>query len=161
MADQVRAGELDVAVIGLFAHQVPADLAHRVLTEEPLVVAVPRTAGGDGDPADLVAVAAEGPFVEMRRQSGLRHQVDAAFARAGVTRRVAFELSTSDAVVRFVALGFGSAVLPRSVAATRPDEVAALPLTDEAARYPIGPIHRHPEPSAPSARAFLALLATR
>jgi len=45
--------------------------------------------------------------LEMRPESGLRCQVDAVFARAGVSRRIAFELSTSDAVVRFVALGFG------------------------------------------------------
>jgi DNA-binding transcriptional LysR family regulator len=50
----------------------------------------------------------------MRAESGLRQQVDAVFARAGVTRRIAFELSTSDAVVRFVALGFGPALIPRS-----------------------------------------------
>jgi DNA-binding transcriptional LysR family regulator len=94
----------------------------------------------------------------MRPESGLRCQVDAAFARAGVTRRSAFELSTSDAVVRFVALGFGPAVVPRSAVAARPDDVAVLELADPGA-HPIGRVHRHPEPSAPSARAFLTLLA--
>ena len=95
----------------------------------------------------------------MRAESGLRQQVDAAFARAGVTRRIAFELSTSDAVVRFVALGFGSALVPRSAATTRPDDVAVVELADPAARHPISLVHRHPAPTAPSARAFLALLA--
>ena len=50
------------------------------------------------------------PARAVRRDAGrvgFRHQVDAAFARAGVARRVAFELATSDAVVRFVGLGFG------------------------------------------------------
>ena len=94
----------------------------------------------------------------MRAESGLRHQVDAAFARAGVTRRIAFELSTYDAVVRFVALGFGPALVPRSAAAAR-DDVAVVELADPAARHPISLVHRHPEPTAPSARAFLALLA--
>ena len=104
-------------------------------------------------------LAGESAFVEMRAESGLRHQVDAAFARAGVTRRIAFELATSDAVVRFVALGFGPALVPRSAAAARPDDVAVLELADPAARHPISLVHRHPEPTAPSARAFLALLA--
>jgi DNA-binding transcriptional LysR family regulator len=85
----------------------------------------------------------------MRAESGLRQQVDAAFARAGVTRRIAFELSTSDAVVRFVALGFGSALVPRSAATTRPDDVAVVELADPAARHPISLVHRHPAP-APS-----------
>ena len=90
----------------------------------------------------------------MRAESGLRQQVDAAFARAGVTRRIAFELSTSDAVVRFVALGFGSALVPRSAATTRPDDVAVVELADPAARHPISLVHRHPAPTAPSARSF-------
>jgi DNA-binding transcriptional LysR family regulator len=185
MAEQVRAGELDVAFVGLYADQLPADLDHRILVDEPLVAAVPRghrlaaapadradrvdRSGRSGrsdrsdrvdraDRVDLADLAAESAFVEMRAESGLRRQVDAAFARAGVTRRVAFELSTSDAVVRFVALGFGPAVVPRSAAAARPDDVAALELADPAARHPIGLVHRHPEPSAPGARAFLALL---
>ena len=95
----------------------------------------------------------------MRAESGLRQQVDAAFARASEARRIAFELSTSDALVRFVALGFGSALVPRSAATTRPDDVAVVELADPAARHPISLVHRRPAPTAPSARAFLALLA--
>jgi DNA-binding transcriptional LysR family regulator len=160
MAEQVRAGELDVAFVGLFADQLPGDLAHRILADEPLVAAVPRNQPLAQAPADLTALAAQSAFIEMRPESGLRSQVDAAFARAGVTRRVAFELSASDAVVRFVALGFGPAIVPHSAAAARPDDVTVLELADPAARHPISLIHRHPEPSAPSARAFLALLTT-
>jgi DNA-binding transcriptional LysR family regulator len=159
MAEQVRAGELDMAFVGLFADQVPGDLAHRILADEPLVAAVPRGHPLAGAQADLADLAAESAFVEMRAESGLRTQVDAAFARAGVTRRIAFELATSDAVVRFVALGFGVAVVPRSAAA-RSDDVSVLELADPTARHPISLIHRHPEPSAPSARAFLTLLTT-
>jgi DNA-binding transcriptional LysR family regulator len=65
-------------------------------------------------------------------------------------------LSTSEAVVRYVALGFGAAVVPES--ATEGNEVAVFTLPDRRARHPVSLIHRHPEPSAPSARAFIALL---
>ncbi|MHA6782124.1 LysR substrate-binding domain-containing protein [Pseudonocardia saturnea] len=68
-------------------------------------------------------------------------------------------MQASDAVVRFVALGFGAADVPRSAADTRPGEVAVLELDDPAARHPISLVRRRPEPSAPSARAFLAILA--
>ena len=64
-------------------------------------------------------------------------------------------LSSSDAVVRFVALGFGSALVPCSAATTRPDDVAVVELADPAARHPISLVHRHPAPTAPS--ALLAL----
>ena len=161
MADEVRAGDLDVAFVGLFADQVPADLAHRVLADEPLVAVEPGDA--DSGVADLVDLAGALSFVEMRAESGLRQQVDAVFARAGATRRVAFELATADAVVRFVGPGFGAAVVPRSATAGARGEVGGvtvLELADPAARHPISLVHRRPEPSAPSARAFLRLLAS-
>ena len=100
MAEQVRAGDLDLAFVGLFADQSPAGLVHAVLTDEPLVAVVAR-----GHPLagrrtiDLHELAEVSPFIEMRAESGLRLQVDAAFDRAGVTRTVAFELGTSDSVV--------------------------------------------------------------
>lgn len=159
MAEQVRAGELDIAFVGLFPDQLPADLTHQILTDEPLVAAIPVGHPLAEGPADLAALADESAFVEMRAESGLRQQVDAVFARAGVTRRIAFELTTSDAVVRFVALGFGPALVPRSAAIARPNDVAVVELADPAARHPISLVHRHPAPTAPSARAFLALLA--
>jgi DNA-binding transcriptional LysR family regulator len=158
MAGQVRDGDIDLAFVGLFADQLAADVVHRVLAVEPLVAVVcpdhplvsSRTVG-------LAELAGAGPMIEMRAESGLRHQVDAAFRRAGVTRSVAFELGASDAVVRFVGLGFGSAVVPASAAADRTD-IRVLRLNDPAALHPVSLIHRNPEPSAPSARAFLALL---
>jgi DNA-binding transcriptional LysR family regulator len=159
MAEQVRAGELDIAFVGLFPDQLPADLTHQILTDEPLVAAIPVGHPPAEGPADLAALADESAFVEMRAESGLRQQVDAVFARAGVTRRIAFELTTSDAVVRFVALGFGPALVPRSAAIARPNDVAVVELADPAARHPISLVHRRPAPTAPSARAFLALLA--
>jgi DNA-binding transcriptional LysR family regulator len=159
MAEQVLAGELDLAFVGLYADQVPSGLVHRVLTDEPLVVVVPRGTAPRRAAVDLAELAAASAFVEMRPESGLRRQADAAFARAGVTRRIAFELSTSDALVRYAALGFGPAVVPLSAVAAASFEVATLELTDPAARHPVCLVHRHPEPTAPSARAFLAELA--
>ena len=157
MAERVRAAELDMAFVGLFADQVHGDLAHRVLADEPLVAIVPHRDHPVGQAIDLAALAAEPAFIEMRAESGLRQQVDAAFARAGVVRHIAFELATSEAVVRFVGLGFGAAVVPHSAAAGA-DNVTVLRLADPAARHPISLVHRRPEPSAPSARAFLELL---
>jgi DNA-binding transcriptional LysR family regulator len=159
MAEQVRAGSLDVAFVGLFADQAPEVLAHRVLAVEHLVAVVPRDHPLAGRAhVGLAELAGQGAFVEMRTESGLRIQVDAAFARAGAARTVAFALDTSDAVVRYVGLGLGVAVVPASAAVGRPD-VAVLSLDDPAARHPVSIVHRRPEPSAPAARAFLALLA--
>jgi DNA-binding transcriptional LysR family regulator len=161
MAEQVRSGDLDLAFVGLFADQSPPGLAHLVLTDEPLVAVVARDHPLAGRrTVDLAELAEAGPFIEMRTESGLRRQVDAAFDRAGVERRVAFELGTSESVVRFAGLGFGAALVPASSVATA-TSVAVLTLTDPDARHPISLVHREPEPSAPSARAFLALLLER
>src|SRR3954468_23406664 len=158
MAEQVAAGELDLAFVGLFAEQSPAGLAHSVLAEEPLVAVVPEEhpVAGSG-PVELRQLAEAGAFVEMRPESGLRLQADAAFERAGVRRTVAFELGASDSVVRFVRLGFGAALVPASTASSATG-VRVLRLPDPAARHPVSVVHRRPEPSTPSARAFLALL---
>ena len=159
MAEQVRVGALDIAFVGLFSDQVPGDLIHRILAVEPLVVILARThpLAAATTALDLADVAEQADFVEMRPESGLRRQVDAAFERARVERRIAFELSTSDSVVRFVTLGFGAALVPASAAQPHPD-VAAFELNDPDARHPISLIHRDPQPSAPSARTFLGLL---
>ena len=158
MAEQVRTGNLDLAFVGLFADQLPDDLGKRELASERLVGLV----GAEHPLAARAAVtlaelAAAGPFIEMRPESGLRQQVDAAFERAGLRRKVAFELGTSDAVARFVALGFGAAVVPESAATTQA-RARILRLRGIEARHPVSLVYRRPAPSAPSARAFLALL---
>jgi DNA-binding transcriptional LysR family regulator len=158
MAERVREGELDLAFVGLFADQVPRGLVHHPLAEEPLVAVVPRDSPFTGRRrVGLAELARSCPFIEMRAESGLRLQVDGAFRRAGVERTVAFELGSSDSVVRFVGLGFGAALVPASAAGTT-SGVSVLRLDDPAARHPISLVHRAPAPSAPSARAFLRLL---
>ena len=158
MAEAVRTGDLDLAFVGLYAEQLPPGLAHHLLVDEPLVAVVAPThplAGHDG--AALDELAATGPFIEMRPESGLRLQADAAFDRAGVERTVAFELGTPDAVAKYAGLGLGAGLVPTSTARAA-IRVAVLPLDDRRARHPIGLVHRAPVPETPSARAFLAVV---
>ncbi|TFV77631.1 LysR family transcriptional regulator [Blastococcus sp. CT_GayMR19] len=158
MAGQVQAGELDLAFVGLFAGQAPDGLVHHLLTDEPLVAVVARSHPLAGNQrASLGELADHGPFIDMRPESGLRLQVDAAFDRAGIARRVAFEVGSSDGVVRFVGLGFGAALVPASAIGAAA-EVSVLRLDDPDARHPIGLVHPRPRPAAPSARAFLDLV---
>jgi DNA-binding transcriptional LysR family regulator len=156
--DRCSAARFDLAFVGLFADQSPTGLVHSVVTDEPLVAVVMREHPLAGRPTvRLDELAASGPFIETRPESGLRLQVDVAFERAGVSRTVAFELGSSDAVVRFAGLGFGAALAPAS-AAVAATGVAVLTLPDPRARHPISIVHQAPEPSAPSARSLLALL---
>lgn len=61
-------------------------------------------------------------------------------------------------MVRFVELGFGAAVVPRSAVTGHAGEPGPRELSDPAARHPVTLVHRRPAPSGPAARAFLALL---
>src|SRR3954465_1151538 len=90
MADKVRTGDLDLAFVGLFADQVPPGVAHHLLADEPLVAVVAATHPLAGGTAVALSGMAGGPFIDMRGESGLRLQVDAAFDRAGVERTVVF-----------------------------------------------------------------------
>ena len=109
MADQVRGGKLDVAFIGLFADQVPDDLVHRVLAVEPLVAIVPQ----DHPLADRGRSASPN-WPGRRRSSRCARSPGSHPGRRGVRpggrlRRIAFDLDTSEAVVRYVGLGLGVA----------------------------------------------------
>jgi DNA-binding transcriptional LysR family regulator len=156
MAEAVRTGDLDLAFVGLYAEQLLPGLVHHLLVDEPLVAVVaPTHPLAQHDRVTLDELAATGPFIEMRPESGLRLQADTAFDRAGVERTVAFEVGTPDAVARYAGLGLGTVLVPASTAGAVA-RVAVLPLLDPEARHPIGLVHRAPAPSTPSARAFLS-----
>jgi DNA-binding transcriptional LysR family regulator len=162
MAGQVVSGDLDVAFVGMYADQLAAGVEHRLLTEEPLVaVASPAHPLVGRGPVDLGELAEIDSFVELRECAGLRMQVDAAFRRAGVARRIACELDLMPDLAAYTAFGLGTAIVPLSVAhraaATR-RSLAVLELHDDAARYPVAAIHRSPAPASPAARAFVSML---
>jgi DNA-binding transcriptional LysR family regulator len=157
MAEDVLAGDLDIAVVDLSDDQVREGLTYRLVATEPLVAVVPQSSSFPPGPTTLAALAATA-FVETHAASGLRRHVDAVFSRAGVTRDVALELPGTDTVVRFVAAGFGPAIVPLSAATAASEDVAVVDLADPDALYPIGLVHRNPEPSSPSGRALLSIL---
>ncbi|WP_026926980.1 LysR family transcriptional regulator [Granulicoccus phenolivorans] len=160
----LRAGELDVGIVGLYAAEVPGEFAHHLISEHDFVAVVhrghPLADRASVTPAEL---AAAGPAVELRAASGLRHYVDAAFDRLGVRRQVAFDVATTDEQIRYAALGMGFALVPTS--ATEPgqlrQQVAVLPVTGLAARHPVALVHRRPAPTSPAARALIAEILDR
>lgn len=160
----LRAGELDVGVVGFYAHEVPAELAHHLLSDHELqvVVHLRHPLAGRGS-VTLAELAAHGPGVELRAASGLRHYVDVAFARLGVTRRVAFEVATTDEQIRYAALGMGFALVPTPT--VEPGQlrhpVAVLEIVGEPIRHPVALVHRRPAPTSPAARALITEILDR
>lgn len=153
-------GQLDAGFVGLFRDQVPNGLTHRLLAVEPLVAVV-----GDDHPlaartsVHLKELAGASGFIDCHGDSGVRAQVDLAFARAGVGRHITFELGSLHDVARMAALGLGAAIVPTSVVDGVDDAGAThvLRLSDADALQPLALVFRDPPPTSPAARAFLEL----
>jgi DNA-binding transcriptional LysR family regulator len=161
----VLAGEVDVAFVGLFAHQVPPGLLLQVLTVEPLVAVVGREHPLRGAGVVSLGQLVEGnPFLESHADSGLRTQVDEACARARARRQVVCELRNPADLAALALQGIGVAVVPHSVGAgAAPGEVSdcVLRLDDARAAQPVAFVHRDPEPRGAPAQAFLRLSRAR
>ncbi|GAA0960658.1 LysR family transcriptional regulator [Kribbella koreensis] len=111
LADDVRHGRLDVALVGLSAAELTG-LEPRELATVRFVVLVPashRLAGADA--VRLEELAGE-RFVDMLRGFGNRTAVDRAFDQAGIPRRVQVEVPDLTTVPDYVRAGLGVAVVP-------------------------------------------------
>jgi DNA-binding transcriptional LysR family regulator len=111
LADDVRHGRLDVALVGLSRAEL-GGLEARKLASVPFVVMVPsnhRLAGRSE--VRLTELAGE-RFVDMLRGFGNRTAVDRAFDNAGKPRRVQVEVPDLATVPDYVRAGLGVAVVP-------------------------------------------------
>ncbi|WSB90166.1 LysR substrate-binding domain-containing protein [Streptomyces cellulosae] len=129
LADGVRAGALDLALLGA-AGRTPEDLDALTVVSERLVVAVPP-----GHPLEkrrrvTLRDLAAYPVVCMPPGSGLRAVLDQACAARGVAPAVALEASAADAVAGLAARGLGVAVLSESMAAAYRDRLTAHVIAD-------------------------------
>jgi DNA-binding transcriptional LysR family regulator len=160
MLDDVRSGELDLAILGLPPAGIPARLAARTLLIEDLVGVV--DSGHRLKGRARATSLAEEVFVDFPPGYGLREQVDHCFAEAGVERRVAFEVVRVEEMIRFAALGLGVAVLPRSIAAAigrRPRRPRIVDIFGADLRRTVALVHRQDGPESAAARAFFELAA--
>ncbi|MDT6985787.1 LysR family transcriptional regulator [Streptomyces lusitanus] len=129
LADGVRTGALDLALIGAAA-RTPDGLEALTVISERLVAAVPP-----GHPLEqrrrvtLRDLTAH-PVVCMPRGSGLRAVLDQACAAQGVQPSIALEASAADAIAGLAARGLGVAVLSESMADTYRDRLTAHVIAD-------------------------------
>jgi DNA-binding transcriptional LysR family regulator len=158
MLDDVRGGDLDLAILGL--PPVPLDdrlSAHPLLVEDlvGLVEADHRLRRR----ARAVSLAEE-VFVDFPPGYGLREQTDHCFAEAGIERKVGFEVVRVEEMIRFAGLGLGIAVLPRSIAAAigrRARRPRTVDITGADLRRTVALVHRRDGPRSAAARAFFDL----
>ncbi|HEY0279943.1 MAG TPA: LysR substrate-binding domain-containing protein [Solirubrobacterales bacterium] len=115
MLEDVRAGDLDFAILGLPPTPLDDRLTARTLLIEDLVGLV--EVGHRLRTRARATSLAEEVFVDFPPGYGLREQTDHCFAEAGIDRKVGFEVVRVEEMIRFATLGLGIAVLPRSIAA--------------------------------------------
>lgn len=112
LAERVRQGTLDIALLGLPHNVQPKGVSGHALAHGELVavVAPGHPLAGETD-VDLHRLSNE-VFVDFAAGGGGRAQSDEAFAAAGLSREVAFEVTTPELMARLVRLGLGVGLLP-------------------------------------------------
>jgi DNA-binding transcriptional LysR family regulator len=155
LAEQVRQGRLDAAFLGLRETIAPHGVRSRVLARDRLVAVVAPGHPLSGESrVDLRGLGSE-VFVDFPAGSPGRAQSDEAFAAAGITRDVAFEVTAADFMADLIRQGLGVAMLP-STYVPRLTGVATVPVTDAPAR--IEHLVWSRSTPTPAAAAFLTAL---
>ncbi|MFD7446819.1 LysR family transcriptional regulator [Streptomyces sp. NPDC059909] len=167
MVAAVLAGDLDVAVVGLGPRQVPEGLDHRLLDSDPLVLVVPRDHVLAGrDVVGLAELPDSHQLIQFTQGTGLRRQVEAAFARAGVEAGRYFEVGQVVDMIGLAVRGVGVTVVPSTSVFRASSPLTATPeghlphgarvvrLADEAAVHHVSVVYDSKR-LAPAAAAFL------
>jgi DNA-binding transcriptional LysR family regulator len=164
MVEAVGAGTLDVAIVGLGPDTLPPALSQRTLATDPLVAVVSQRHPLAGRATvGVAALVGTRPFIHFVAGSGVRHHVNAAFGRAGVTVNHSFEMGQLSDMVRLAALDIGVTIVPSaSVGGAGSDleihqDYRVIRLADEAAVHPVSVVYDAAHRS-PATSAFLEVL---
>jgi DNA-binding transcriptional LysR family regulator len=158
-AERVRAGELDLAFLGLPDTELPG-LDLTVLDEGALMLACHAGHPLAGRASvDLRTLAGE-PFCDLPPSWGIRIANDRAFAAAGLPHPLAYEINDVATVTDFVRHGLAITITSPAMVAPR-DGVALVPIRRGAPRFAISIVAPATRRASPAARAFVATAARR
>jgi DNA-binding transcriptional LysR family regulator len=115
LIEMVRTGRLDAAIVSVGPGERPEALDVEVVADEAIAAAVSLTDELASRKTIRLAELADRPLIALPVGAGVRHQFDAACAKAGVTPRIAFEASTPLALADLAERGLGVAIVPASV----------------------------------------------
>jgi DNA-binding transcriptional LysR family regulator len=130
LIEKVRTGRLDATIVSVGPGEQPDGLDTEVATDEAIVAVVSRTDKLASRKTIRLSDLADHPLIALPVGAGIRHQFDAACARAGVTPRIAFEATTPVALADLAERGLGVAIVPESVPRDR-DGVHALTIVPQ------------------------------
>jgi LysR family transcriptional activator of glutamate synthase operon len=151
---QLRAGDLDVAIVTPWHSLQEGSVCGRFLFEESLVAVLPahhpltrRMDSADGAGAGETGIRltdlAQEPFILFKEGYTLRELVWEACVAAGFAPRIAFEAEETDTIRAFVRAGLGVSILPPSAPGvvdvnTLGEGVVEMPLVQRPLRRAIG-----------------------
>src|SRR5262245_22865063 len=155
LVEQVKEGVIEVAFLGLPTTTRPEGVeAHELARDRHVAVVAPGHPLAGAATTSLRRLATE-TFVDLPAGTAGRIQSDLAFSAAGLTRDVAYEVTTAYLVARLVAEGLGIAMLP-SAYAPQLSGVVTIEVADAPARVEYV-IWSHAG-RTPAASAFLSIL---
>lgn len=127
--DDIRAGQLDAAFLGLAECEPPEGLAFRELSQGALVATLPADHRLARKKLLSLAELADETFIDFPNGSAGRAQSDLAFRTARVHREVAFEAMTTDLFTGLIRNHLAVGLLPAHVVPDDPG-VVIVPLVD-------------------------------
>src|SRR3954468_13613016 len=130
LIEKVRTGRLDAAIVSVGPDEQPEGLDVQVVTDEAIQAVVSVTDEWASRKIVRLSDLAERQLIALPVGAGIRHQFDAACAKAGVKPRIAFEASTPLALADLAERGLGVAIVPASVPRGR-DQLHALAIVPE------------------------------
>ena len=125
IARDVLEGRLDLAVLAL-PGDGPAGLELIPVAREPIMLAVPSGHPLAANAGVELGALRDEILVDLPPGWGVRMAVDRAFAAAGVTRTVTYEVNDTATMVEFIRTGLAIGMLPRSLVDV--GEIAFVPI---------------------------------
>ncbi|GAB3144558.1 LysR family transcriptional regulator [Amycolatopsis stemonae] len=156
LAEEVRQGRLDLAVVGLPETDLAGLAVLRVETR-PFVVLLPRTHPLAARKAVRLADLAGESFIDTPRGFGNRVAMDRAYDALGSPRRVTVEVADLRTVPGYVRAGLGVAVVPDTPSPDEPD-VVVLPLAGSGLDWPLNVVTSGAKPPSRALRTLLDLV---
>jgi DNA-binding transcriptional LysR family regulator len=155
LVEQVKEGAIDVAFLGLPTTARPQGVAAHELARDRLVAVVAPEHPLAGEPVVSLRRLAGEVFVDLPEGTAGRAQSDQAFAAAGLSRDVAFEVTSADFISRLVEQDLGVAMLPAAYV-PQLTGVVTIEVSDAPAR--VEHVIWSQATRTPAATAFLAVL---
>src|ERR1700736_1074423 len=128
LIEQVRSRQIELVILPI--GEADPDLSTEIVCSDSLVVACATNHHlANAATMSLQELCGES-FVDFEPAHGTCKLVVRVFAKAGLERRIAFELSDLNTLLDLVARQLGIALVPLTIALARRDSIAHVPLND-------------------------------